>query len=250
MPHVLRAHVLLASVLLAALGCEGQPPPTAPALDTSPVSAACVLDKDEGKAKIKIVFNAPPRVQAMVSSPGRVASNSPVMLQVAASDPDHDSLGFAWTSTCPGAFDRADRDQVTFIAGTLATGADCTFQVSVSDGRGGIATGTLVLSAALPVVNIAPAMGIVYQSTDAADVAEVVPLHASASDPEGQPLTWTWKASNGVLSDQVDQAGFSDVRWTAPATPGVRCAITATATDPGGASASYVFTVQVQGTGG
>jgi chitinase len=172
------------------------------------------------------------------------------MLQVTASDPDHDSLGFAWTSTCPGVFDRADRDQVTFIAGTLATGAGCTFQVSVSDGRGGIATGTLVLSAALPVVNIAPAMGIVYQSTDTADVAEVVPLHASASDPEGQPLTWAWKASDGVLSDQADQAGFSDVRWTAPATPGVRCAITATATDPGGASASFVFTVQVQGTGG
>jgi hypothetical protein len=194
-----------------------------------------------------MVINAPPQVDAMVSSTGHVASNSPVTMQVTASDPDHDPLGFAWTSTCPGTFDRTDRDQVTFVTGTLATDADCAFQVVVSDGRGGTGTGTLVLSAAVPVINIAPTMGIVYQSTDAADVGAVVLLHASATDPEGQPLTWTWKASDGVFSDQVDQVGSSDVGWTAPATPGVRCAITATATDPGGASASFVFQVQVGG---
>jgi hypothetical protein len=97
------------------------------------------------------------------------------------------------------------------------------------------------------VINVAPAMGVVYLSTDAADAAEVVLLHASATDPEGQPLTWTWKASDGTFADQNDQAGSSEVNWTAPPTPGVRCTITATATDPGGASASYVFTVQVQG---
>ncbi len=185
----------------------------------------------------------------MTSSTGNVASDSPLTLQVTASDPDHDPLVFAWTSTCPGSFDRADLDQVTFIVGTLATGADCSFQVVVSDGHGGTAKGTLVLSAAVPVINIAPTMGIVYQSTDAADGGEVVLLHASATDPEGQPLTWTWKASDGAFSDQVDQVGFSDVRWTAPAIPGVGCTITATATDPGGASASFVFKVQVQGRG-
>ena len=123
------------------------------------------------------------------------------------------------------------------------------FQVDVSDGHGGSATGTLVLSAMVPIINVAPAMGIVYQSTASADVAEVVLLHASATDPEGQPLTWDWKASDGVLSDQVDRAGSSDLNWTAPATPGIQCTITATATDPGGASASFVFTVQVQGPG-
>ena len=90
-------------------------------------------------------------------------------------------------------------------------------------------------------------MGVVYQSTNAADVTEVVLLHASATDPEGQPLTWTWKASDGAFSDQNDQAGSSEVNWTAPASPGIHCTITATATDPGGASASYAFTVQVQG---
>ena len=250
MHHVLRASVLSALVVATTLGCEGQPPPegpTEPALNAAPLSKP---GPDQGTAEVGIIVNAPPRVDGMTSSPGHVASEAPVNLQVTASDPDHDPLVFAWTSTCPGMFDRTDRAQVTFITGTLATGADCAFQVSLSDGHGGTATGTLVLSAAVPVINIAPTMGIVYQSTDAADVGEVVLLHASATDPEGQPLTWTWKARDGAFSDQVDQLGSSDVRWTAPATPGVHCTITATATDPGGASASWAFKVQVQSGGG
>jgi hypothetical protein len=243
-----RASALLAPLFAATLGCEGQPStesPTSPALSGQPLAASAV--PNEGSAQVEIAVNAPPRVAGMTNSTGSVASNSPLTLQVTASDPDHDLLGFLWTSTCPGTFDRADRAQVTFITGTLATGADCTFQVSVNDGHGGTATGTLVLSVAVPVINVAPAMGIVYQSTDAADVSQVVLLHASATDPEGQALTWTWKASEGVFSDQVDQAGISDVNWTAPATSGVRCSITATATDPRGASSSWVFTVEVGG---
>jgi len=250
MHHVLRVDVFLALVLTVIVGCESQPPsgiPPAPA-PGAPLSANTV--PDQGNASVGIAVNASPQVDAMLSSTGHVASHSPVELQVTAHDPDRDPLRFAWTSTCPGTFDRADLDQVTFVTGILATGADCAFEVDVSDGRGGSAKGTLVLSAAVPVINIAPAMGVVWQSSDAADVAETVRLHASASDPEGQALAWTWKASGGVLSDQVDQAGSSELSWTAPATPGVRCTITATATDPQGASASFVFEVQVQTAGG
>jgi hypothetical protein len=245
-----RATALLARFLVVTVGCEGQrstESPTAPTLSAEPLSAD---GPEQGKAKVEIVVNAAPRVDAMTSSTGHVASNCPVTLQVTASDPDHDPLSFAWTSTCPGAFDRADRDQVTFVVGTLAGDKECAFQVIASDGHGGTAKGTLVLSTAVPVINVAPTMGVVYQTTDAADVAEVVLLHASATDPEGQALTWTWKASAGAFSDENDQAGFSEVNWTAPASSGVRCTITATATDPGGASASYVFAVQIVDAGG
>jgi len=62
-----------------------------------------------------------------------------------------------------------------------------------------------------------------------------------------EAITWTWTTSDGTLSNQVDQAGASDVDWQAPATPGETCTITATATDPEGASASAKFTVKVSG---
>jgi len=77
------------------------------------------------------VVNAPPRVDAMTSSTGNVASNSPLTLHVTASDPDHDPLAFAWTSACPGTFDHVDRAQVTFHHRYPCRGARLPFQVSV-----------------------------------------------------------------------------------------------------------------------
>ena len=250
---VLRRSVPLASLFLAMLACDSQSEGPASensvgsALNQRAVSAAPTAVENQGQAKVDVVLNAPPRVDAMMISSGRVSNGAPVTLQVAASDPDQDPLAFLWTSSCPGAFDRLDKEQVTFVFGTLATGMDCTFQVAVSDGHGGGTKGSLVLSSAVPAINVAPAMGVVYQTTDAADPTEVVLLHASARDPEGQTLTWTWKASDGTFADQSDQVGSSDVRWTAPSTAGVNCTIIATATDPAGASASYIFNVRVVG---
>jgi len=136
---------------------------------------------------------------------------------------------------------------VTFTAGSLPAGVACAFAVEVSDGHGGVGKGTVSLSSALPKIDIAPRMGVVYQSADVAPPGQVVLLRATATDPEGEAITWTWTASNGTLSNQLDQAGASDVRWQAPASPGETYTITATATDPEGASASFKFTVKVSG---
>jgi hypothetical protein len=241
---------LLISLVAVTLGCEGQSPPAdsppGSELSTQSVSQAAAADSNQGKAKVEMVFNASPSIDAMLSSSGRLTSNASVALQVKATDPDHDPLSFAWTCTCPGDFERTDLDHVTFCAGKLEAFADCMFQVLVTDGRGGSMTGKMILTTAVPVINVAPAMGIAYQTTDLAAPGEVVLLHASAIDPEGQPISWTWMASNGTLSDQKDQAETSDIRWVAPALPGTKFTITATATDPSGASTSFVFKVQVQ----
>ena len=250
---LLRGSILMVPVFVASLACDAQPEGTVPegalgpALSRKAVSAAPSSADNEGHAKVEVVFNNAPKVDAMTSSAGRVSSGAAVTLKVAASDVDGDALTFAWTSNCPGAFDRSDMDAVTFTCGTLSSGMVCAFAVVVSDGHGGAGKGSLVLSSVAPVINVAPAMGIVYQTTNAANAAEVVLLHASASDPEGQSLTWTWKASDGVLSEQKDEAGVSDVHWMAPTIAGAHCTVTATATDPAGASASYVFDVQVVG---
>ena len=249
----LQRSALLAPLFVLSLACNGQPEsqtpegPLGPAVSRKAVSAAPTAEENEGHAKVEVVFNAAPRVESMVSSSGRVSSGAPVTLLVTASDADHDALAFAWTSSCPGIFDRSDKKQVTFVCGTLSAGLDCTFEVVVSDGHGGAGKGSLILSSAMPVINVAPTMGIVYQTTNVPDPGEVVLLHASGSDPEGQPLAWTWKASDGTLADQKDEPGSSDVRWTAPSTAGVPCTITATSIDPEGASASYVFKAVVTG---
>jgi len=260
------SRALLGSCLLAvcaSLGCEDAPTTTTndiPVAASSDLSAVATnsaagnakdvpvqvgADQAQGKAQVEISFNTSPRVTAMTNSSAPLAAGSPVTLQVTACDDDGDLLGYHWTSTCPGIFDQPTLAKTVFVPGALTATVDCAFTVEVSDGRGGRGTGTLHLPVTKLVVEVAPTIGVVSQSTDAAGPSDVVVLYASASDPEGQNLTWTWTASDGTLSGQNDRPDGSDVRWTASATTGHSCTITATATNAQGASASYVFDVRM-----
>jgi hypothetical protein len=244
MNNALQRKVLCGLLLATGLACDGSTceVTTSNEMNRAQVSSAC---PKQGEAKVKVVLNAVPRITAMTSSADGLMSESRVILQVLAGNPDGDSLGFAWKSGCPGAFDRSDRSRAVFTAESLPSGATCRFEVEVNDGHGGVAKGNLVLSAARSMINIALAMGIVYQSTGHTEPNEVVLLHSTASDPEGENLTWYWHASDGVILDQNDQSDASEVHWKIPVIQGARFAITVTAMDPEGVEVSFSFTVVV-----
>jgi hypothetical protein len=236
-----RSMVLFMVPLAALLGCDGTSADSPPS--ESNLTQIKAVSPNQGAAQVEVIFNSPPQVTSITSSDGRVASNMPVTLQAVASDPDGDPLTYTWTSNCSGAFDNPHGAQATFTTGALSLSVTCAFSVDVSDGHGGVGRGTVSLSSAVPTINVAPTMGVVYQSTDVTALGQVVLLHATAVDPEGEAITWTWTASSGALSNQADQTGASDVRWQAAAAE--PCTITATATDPEGASTSFKFTVKV-----
>lgn len=200
--------------------------------------------KGTGSAAVEIFINSAPHVTAMTASPGPIENGSVVRFLVSANDPDGDSLSYQWTSTCPGEFDNPTQAATGFAPALTGGTTTCSFSVAVSDGRGGVGTGTLVLSASKPVIHVAPAMGLAYQSPDAPEAGDVVFFHVEASNPEGQPLTWKWSANAGTFAAQTDQAGSSEIRWTAPDAKNIPCAVTVTATDPQGASATYVFAIR------
>jgi hypothetical protein len=103
-----------------------------------------------------------------------------------------------------------------------------------------------VLTATQPKINVAPKMGVTFQSATVVAPGDVVVLYATATDPEGAALTWKWNTDHGSLSEETDTVQSSSVRWTAPATPGETVRIAATAGDADGARASVVFTVSVR----
>jgi peptidoglycan-associated lipoprotein len=69
---------------------------------------------------------------------------------------------------------------------------------------------------------------------------QTVNLGATATDPDGDPLTFQWSAPSGTFSSQTD----ANTRWTAPNMPG-NVQATVTATDPRGGTASQSVTIQV-----
>jgi hypothetical protein len=194
-----------------------------------------------GSARVVVTINSSPKVTSMSASPAAVG-DAPIVLSAGARDADGDSLSYLWSSTCAGTFDRPSANPTTFRAATVAPG-QCNFSVEVSDGRGGKGSGVVVLSSARPAINVAPQMGITYQGSDQVSPGGSVLLHAEAIDPEGQPLRWTWTASAGTVSNQVDGIDGSGATFIAPEASGVVSTITVTATDVVGARSSFAFRV-------
>jgi len=201
------------------------------------------VGRARGNVRVVVILNSLPVVARMLAFPTVVEKGVGIDLSTSANDPDGDPLSYQWSSTCPGVFGTLTTANTRFIPNE-ATESDCGFTVVVSDGHGGKSQGTVVLSGKKPIVNVAPIMGISFQTGQQVAPGSMVLLHMEARDPEGQPLTWTWSASNGTLKNQLDSIGASEATFVAPVEQGVDCSIIVTATDPLGASSSFSFHVR------
>ncbi|MDB4960835.1 MAG: hypothetical protein JWP01_834 [Myxococcales bacterium] len=90
-----------------------------------------------------------------------------------------------------------------------------------------------------PFTNVAPRITGLYLSSNTVEPDETVSLHVTASDGNGDPITYSWIASDGGLA-----ATAADAIWTAPAAEGTYT-VTVTATDPFGAMDVLGVTIQV-----
>ena len=163
-------------------------------------------------------------------------STDAVAFHVNATDADNDALTYSYTAT-GGTVDGTGPD-VRWNPSGLAIGS-YTVNAKVDDGKGGTATCAADIAVAKrpnrpPVISCAPERNPII-------AGESVAINSNASDPDGDPITYSYATTGGQVSGngpaaQFDSTGLSAGSYT----------VTCTADDGQGGRTSATTTVDVQ----
>jgi outer membrane protein OmpA-like peptidoglycan-associated protein len=181
--------------------------------------------------------NHPP-VAACSANPTSVyaGSNDAVAVHVNASDPDNDPLTYSYTAS-GGAVEGTGPD-ARFNTSGLAEGS-YTVTAKVNDGRGGTAT----CSADVTVAKKPNQPPTISCATDRSPImpGERTGITSTASDPDGDPLTYSYSATAGQVTGDGPKATF-DSTGLAPGSYTVKCSVS----DGRGGTADASTNVDVQ----
>jgi outer membrane protein OmpA-like peptidoglycan-associated protein len=134
------------------------------------------------------------------------------VVRASASDPDNDPLTYSWTTT-GGTVDGSGPEVRWNSSG--ANPGTYTAKVRVSDARGGTADCSADIRVE-PRPNHPPTMSCSLDRTSAV-IGETVQVTATASDPDNDPLTYSWNSSGGRVRGNEASIRFD----TAGVTPGL-----------------------------
>ena len=181
--------------------------------------------------------NHPP-VAACAADPASVyeGTTTPVAIHVNATDQDNDPLTYTYTASS-GTVDGTGPD-VRWSPSGMAIGT-YTVNAKVDDGRGGTASCAADITVAKrpnqpPVISCAP-------ERNPISAGEQVNIVSTASDPDGDPLTYSYSATGGQISGNGPSAPF-DSTGLAVGTYTVTC----TADDGRGGRTNATTNVDVQ----
>jgi len=163
-------------------------------------------------------------------------SNEAVAVHVTASDPDNDTLTYSYTAS--GGTVEGTGPEARFNTAGLAEGS-YTVTAKVDDGKGGSATcATDITVAKKP--NQPPTISC---STDRSPImpGERTGITATASDPDGDPLTYSYSATAGQVTGEGPKAQFDSTGLSAGSYT-VKCSVS----DGRGGTADSSTTVDVQ----
>jgi opacity protein-like surface antigen len=181
--------------------------------------------------------NHPPVAACSADKPSVYqGSNDVIGIHVNATDADNDPLTYSYTAT--GGTVEGTGPDARWNSSGLAIGS-YTVNAKVDDGRGGTATCSVDVAVAKrpnrpPVISCAPERNPIL-------AGERVAINSTASDPDGDPITYSYSATGGQISGtdataQFDSTGLSAGSYT----------ITCTADDGQGGRTSATTNVDVQ----
>lgn len=157
--------------------------------------------------------NHPPAMACSADKPMVYAdSNDAVSVTCTANDPDNDPLTYTWSSTS-GKVDGTGA-QVRWLSNGVPVGTS-TITAKVDDGRGGYASSNVSVNVETK-PNHPPTITC-FADRPTVFTGEKVHIACKASDPDGDPLSYTWRANGGNLVGNGPEADF-DTSGLAPGT--------------------------------
>jgi hypothetical protein len=189
---------------------------TAPVVssDTTLTFRLTVSDGKGGSAADDVVITVKPN-QSPTADAGpdqTVGTSQTVKLAGSGSDPDGDKLTYAWTqvSGTTVTLTGANSASATFTA--PSTSGTLVFRLTVSDGRGGTAGDDVSINVTGnqdPTADAGPDLSV--------RSGETVLLAGKGSDPDGDPLSFSWQQVSGPAVE-LSGAFSATASFTAPAT--------------------------------
>jgi outer membrane protein OmpA-like peptidoglycan-associated protein len=163
--------------------------------------------------------NHPPTV-TLAADPTKIfaGSGDSIALKATASDPDNDPLTYKWTAT--GGTVEGTGAETRWNSNGVKEGS-YTATVTVDDGRGGTASASTDFQvAAKP--NSPPVISSCAANPPTITVGQKSTITTTASDPDNDPLTYSYKTTGGKVTGTDATAQFDSTR-TAPGTYTVTC---------------------------
>jgi hypothetical protein len=138
--------------------------------------------------------NHPPTISSVTSTTDPLGEGESTTLVVDAQDLDEDTLTYSWTQTPAtpvGKFSDSTAASPTWTAPELTSTMTFTFQVTVSDGKGSTAQGSVEVSVANH--NHPPDVTAITAAPATVLAGATVNLSITASDVDGDKPTYEWK---------------------------------------------------------
>jgi predicted secreted protein len=188
-----------------------------------------------GRVLISTGSNVGPAVHSLTATPQQVGRGETLEAAVDATDRDGGELSYEW-SVADGDWTLNPGGETAQLTAPATPGVSTSLRVTVSDDDGQSVTSSIVVSTA---PNEAPSLGSLTASPSRVDPAGTSNLTATATDPDGDDLTYTWNAPSAwSLTDNGDTATV-----TAPDEYGATATMSVTVEDDFGGQTSGTATV-------